>query len=196
MSYSQLGQDIWVLENAKHKYFVDVGASDPIKENNTKLLEEQGWKGICVEPGLSYIDLKEQRTAIVENLCVYSITGKYVPFMFEARRNLSGIPEFFDNYHKRTGEIKQIITISLFDLLKKHSAPQHMGYLSIDTEGSEFCILEAFDFSYKFDCITVEHNYEEFKKIQIRNLLEAKGYKLKKEKDIEDWYVFESKLFI
>jgi len=51
--YSQLNQDLWVLDTLKHKrngIFVDVGAFDGINLSNTYLLEkEHGWNGICIE---------------------------------------------------------------------------------------------------------------------------------------------------
>jgi hypothetical protein len=48
----------------------------------------------------------------------------------------------------------------------------------LDTEGSEFEILNAFDFSYTFDCITVEHSWWEEKRVNIKNLLMSKGCEL------------------
>jgi len=51
-------------------------------------------------------------------------------------------------------------TISLVDLLIEHKDPSEIDYLSIDTEGSGFDILENFDFKrYKYKIITCEHNY-------------------------------------
>jgi hypothetical protein len=55
--------------------------------------------------------------------------------------------------------VYQMRTVSLVDLLGDHGAPREIGYLSIDTEGSEFEILSALDFSsYRFSVVTVEHN--------------------------------------
>ena len=49
--------------------------------------------------------------------------------------------------------------MSLNDL-DRHGAPAVIDYLSIDTEGSEFEILNAFDFSrHRFSVITCEHNF-------------------------------------
>ena len=54
MSFSQLGQDLAVVEFYKGKeggYFVEVGASDGIELSNSFLLETKyKWKGICCEP--------------------------------------------------------------------------------------------------------------------------------------------------
>lgn len=46
---SQLKQDIFALQTAKNKTYIEIGASHPRKINNTFLLEQQGWKGFSVE---------------------------------------------------------------------------------------------------------------------------------------------------
>lgn len=59
-SYSQAGQDIFVVDCLNHKrngIFLDLGCSDPITINNTYLLETQyGWKGLSVDIDKSMID--------------------------------------------------------------------------------------------------------------------------------------------
>jgi hypothetical protein len=76
-------------------------------------------------------------------------------------------------------------------LLRKYKSPKYIDYLSIDTEGSEYEILNAFDFNeYKFGIITVEHNYTPERE-KIFTLLSSKGYK-RMYQDIslfDDWYI-------
>lgn len=52
-SYSQVGQDLWVLEQFAHKRdgtFLDIGAGEPIRTSNTWLLESEfGWTGLAVD---------------------------------------------------------------------------------------------------------------------------------------------------
>ncbi len=84
-------------------------------------------------------------------------------------------------------------TISLRDLLIKANAPRHIDYLSVDTEGSEFDILNSFDFGeYEIDVITVEHNNTSAREA-LYSLLTNKGFKRKyiDLSDFDDWYVRE-----
>ena len=77
------------------------------------------------------------------------------------------------------------------DLLKKYNAPKEIDYLSIDTEGSEFEILNAFDFdAYKIKVITCEHNFTPMRE-EIYKLLGSKGYvrKYQEFSQFDDWYV-------
>ena len=68
-------------------------------------------------------------------------------------------------------------TITLNSLLRRFDAPKHIDFLSINTEGSEYDILNAFDFSeHQIDYICVEHNYSAEKRQAIKSLLESKGY--------------------
>jgi hypothetical protein len=83
-------------------------------------------------------------------------------------------------------------TLSLDDLLSQHNAPRDIGYLSLDTEGSELDILKAFDFdAYKIHVITVEHNHKPDLRSGIHSLLSQNGYKrvFAEVSDFDDWYV-------
>jgi hypothetical protein len=101
----------------------------------------------------------------------------------------SGIPDFFCDGHKRRGPITKKKTISLNGLLERFNAPRQIGYLSIDTENSEWKILEGFDFSHTFHCITVEHNFVSENRSRIRALLNRHGYKRVRRVFVEDWYL-------
>jgi hypothetical protein len=83
-------------------------------------------------------------------------------------------------------------TISLTDLLDQRGAPTEIDYFSIDTEGSELEILEAFDFSrWRFNAITVEHNYVSASRNAIYDILTANGYTrvCTELAQWDDWYV-------
>jgi len=69
-SFSQLGQDLWVLNKLNHKqngFFIEIGAHNGIDLSNTYLMEtEYSWKGICVECNKNIIqELKKNRNCHV-----------------------------------------------------------------------------------------------------------------------------------
>lgn len=85
-------------------------------------------------------------------------------------------------------------TLSLNDLLGFYNAPESIDYLSIDTEGSEYEILNSFNFSkYSITIITVEHNFTP-KRDDIFKLLVRNGYRRVFEtiSMFDDWYIRES----
>jgi hypothetical protein len=82
-------------------------------------------------------------------------------------------------------------TVTLNDVLIQHRAPAVIDYLSIDTEGSEFLILQSIDFDHwSFKVITVEHNYMPQRNL-IYKLLAQNGYKrvLEHISLMDDWYI-------
>jgi FkbM family methyltransferase len=199
-SKSQLGQDLLALISSgagKPGFFVEFGSADGVALSNSFLLEQElGWTGILCEPSRSWHeDLKKNRSCIVDTRCVYSRTGEQISFSENYIGELSGITEFTgDDHHgliNRTTDSYQVETISLLDLLKHHNAPKHIEFLSVDTEGSEFEILNAFDFSqHTFGAICVEHNYLE-NRPKVKQLLVAKGYRqvYPELSDFDDWFV-------
>jgi len=64
-SYSQIGQDKWVLSIFPEGYkgfFMDVGCHLPEYINNTLLLEEHGWDGVAFDKANYYWAWKKRRT--------------------------------------------------------------------------------------------------------------------------------------
>lgn len=199
-SKAQLKQDIFVLLQTGLKrdgFFVEFGATNGVDLSNTYLLEKEfGWKGILAEPAIVWHeDLKQNRNASLEFDCVWSESGKILNFNIVDDAEFSTISHFNDrdehSAKRKHGTSYEVNTISLFDLLERHNAPQKIDYLSIDTEGSEFEILNNFDFnSYDISVITCEHNYTQDRK-KIYELLKSKGYERKFTglSLWDDWYV-------
>lgn len=202
-SKSQLSQDLFVLQCLKFKaagFFVEFGAADGINLSNSYLLEkEYEWKGILAEPAKIWKQkLKENRNCIIESKCIWKKSGTFLPFIETSQPELSTINHFSDldfQRDKRKDNITyEVETLSLNDLLLIHGAPKEIDYLSIDTEGSESDILEAFDFSkYNIKVITVEHNYRAQRQ-KIFELLSTNGFKRVFETIslFDDWYVHTS----
>ncbi len=199
-SKSQIFQDLFVLyclENKTGGFFVDFGATNGVSLSNTFLLEKDyGWDGILAEPARTWGQkLKENRNVHIEDKCVWSASGEVLNFNETEMAELSTIDTFTDadanSDRRQHKKIYQVETISLKDLLAKYNAPKIIDYLSIDTEGTEFEILNAFDFSeYRFNVITVEHNFTSNRE-KIFDLLSRNGYKqvFKEISLFDDWYI-------
>lgn len=185
---AQSYQDIFVLYQTKYKrsgYFVEFGATDGIEISNTLLLEKKyDWTGILAEPNPVYHEaLNKNRTCHISKDCVYSTTGQQIEFLASEAADISGIKEFAlkDEHaeNRKRGQTILVPTITLIDLLDSYNAPKEVDYLSIDTEGSEYHILESFfenTKDYKINMITVEHNYVNEEREKIFNLLSKNGY--------------------
>lgn len=197
-SFAQLGQDLWALEMSGNKrggYFVEFGATDGLSLSNTYLLEKDfEWTGLLAEPNPEFFEiLKKNRRAVVTGACIAASTGEEVEFVFADE--FGGIADFCDDgahrerrdAYRKTGAVARLKTISLNDFLKAHDAPHDIDYISVDTEGSEFDILNAFPFErWNVRCWTVEHNFTPNRQ-RIYDLMRAHGYQ-RTEAQWDDWY--------
>jgi len=194
---SQNKQDLIALDilGKSPNYFVEFGADDGITNSNTYILEKQyGWSGIVAEPSIYCHDkLFANRSCNIETSCVYTKSNLEIDFT-EVGNGLSTISEYADKDNwaqiRSGGTAYKVKTISLKDMLDKFNAPKEIGYLSIDTEGSEYDILSNYDFSRMFRFITIEHNYTKQRE-KIYDLLISKGYNRIHEdvSEWDDWYI-------
>lgn len=192
VKYSQNNQDLLVLNllGENPGYFVEFGATDGVSSSNTLLLEEKGWSGIVAEPSdVFHESLNKNRKCHIDYGCVSDTTGDTVVFYEVGASGLSSMEKYANNDNwsgARQNHIKkEVNTITLKDLLDKYDAPEVIDYLSIDTEGAEFDIFNAYDFSRHFKIITVEHNHTPMKE-DIHKLLSSKGY-IQIFHDLSDW---------
>jgi FkbM family methyltransferase len=197
MSNSQLEQDLLVvtLTNAARGYFVEFGATDGISGSNTYLLEKSyGWEGICAEPARVYRQpLQKNRNCDLDFRCISNVSNKFEPFSESGY--LSTISRFestdlkFPN--RQISDRYLVETVTLNELLKEHNAPQKIDFISIDTEGSELEILQAFSFDdYEISIFCIEHNYSQ-NEAKIDNLLSTHGYQriFPELSKFDGWYV-------
>jgi FkbM family methyltransferase len=203
LSRSQLQQDLvaqWSLrkgiDSNASPFFVEFGATDGITLSNTYLLEKEfGWEGILCEPGKSWHGkLSTNRSCKIDRRCVFSSTGKSIPFMEVREGELSTISSFAES--DSWGEVRKnslqynVETITLEDLLFENNAPKKINYLSVDTEGSEYEILKDFNFNkWEIDFISVEHNFTP-NRDKLHKLFTSFGYsrKFTSISNWDDWY--------
>lgn len=190
-SYSQFQQDLWVLSIFPNieGFFVDIGCCDGERISNTFLLEQNGWHGIAADPFPT--NFENRKNTILERIAIFSNISDVV---FSKAGDVGGITSHLGMWRNTEGvanadKVMQK-TMTLEQLLDKHNAPKYIDYLSLDTEGSEYEILKSFPFDkYSFGCMTIEHNEEEPKRSNIRNLLQQNHYKLVKTDNVEDYFI-------
>jgi len=191
--YSQVNQDRiadFALSRKTKGVFLDIGAHDGITYSNTYFFEkERSWTGICIDPNPDVFQkLVVNRHCICENCAIATeekqlvyrkVNGQYFSEM------LGGILEFMDTEHieRINREIENHVECSIEDIpveckrldsiLSKY-AMNKIDYLSIDTEGAEYEILQSLDFDkLNIRLISVERN----KDSQVHNLLNSKEYR-------------------
>lgn len=201
-SRAEFRQDLFVLSQLdlkKNGYFVEFGATNGISTSNTYLLESAfGWRGILAEPAKRWHkELMANRSCNIDTACVWTHSNRILQFAEEEIGERSTLEMYGrlaqKNQQRKPRRVYDVPTISLNDLLVKHSAPNIIDYLSIDTEGSEYDILSSFDFSrFQFRVITCEHNHTQSRD-KLYDLLNSHGYVRKFEQfsKVDDWYVLQ-----
>ena len=192
---SQVAQDEWVLKTLTYKrsgYFVELGAHDGETFSNTVVMEKlYGWSGICVEPNpATSPSVAARRGCRVDDSVLGGGTSQTV--LFCDALELGGIVSDPADCPRRWagGTVRRVSTRPLVDVLQAHGAPHVIDYLSIDVEGAELAILQAFPFDqYIF-------------RMAIRKLLTRHGYRFVKGNDdingwghgpIDDFYVWDER---
>jgi FkbM family methyltransferase len=200
LSHSQLFQDLlvaFVHDGRQDGFFVEFGAADGVYLSNSLYLEQLGWRGIVAEPARNWqAALARNRTCVIEPRCVWTMSGETLMFNETLEPELSTILKYStgDGHanSRAGGEQYPVTTVSLNDMLREADAPEIIDYMSIDTEGSELAILQAFDFSaHKIMVLSVEHNFKTADRSALYKLLTAQGLDrvLPELSRFDDWYV-------
>jgi hypothetical protein len=159
-----------------------------------RLSKRAGLAGICVDP---FPRNMQDRSCQIFKDVVFSKAGERVKFW--AADDWGGIIEDSfgisrDKMEKYKDELKaptvEFTTVTLADILERAKAPRFIHYVSMDIEGGELHALKGFPFDkYKIGALTVEHNFKEPKRSEIKALMESHGYKRVHTLDRDDCYV-------
>lgn len=207
---SQVGQDELVdkiFRGMKYGYFVEVGAADGIQISDTYALEKyREWDGLCIEAHTTNFEkLKANRKCAVDN----SVVGrdgeevKFTEFLDGDNGLFSSItPNEWWNEHvdKYARVVRTCSTVSLYTLFKKHHVPTVIHYMSVDVNGTDYEVLKDY-FDKEYDLaktsfftryiltLSIEHNFKEPIRTNIRTLLESHNFVFYKEMLQDDFYV-------
>jgi hypothetical protein len=175
----QFEQDRWVALDVYSSmcggYFVELGANDGLLFSNTVELERSfGWRGLCIEGSLP----KFEELQVHRPLC----SNRYAVVTADDSTVVEEVLVEDDRTGQRT-EFKRAAgggrnSTSMRTLLRGANAPTWIDFLSLDVEGFELDILNAWPWEYTIGALVVEHNFEEEKRASIRQLLREHGYVL------------------
>ena len=169
---AQFNIDNIILEyfnNKKDGFFVEVGVCDPIDQNNTYLLEKNGWKGILIEPLTRFNDLYAalRPNSIVEN---FAMVSKDYPLDYIYFNNSTGIDGGFTStvsevessrFPIRPQPKGTVKCDTLENILIKNGV-KDIDFLTIDVEGYEINVMNGIDISkFNIEVILIESHNEE-----------------------------------
>lgn len=194
VSYSQSGEDIiadYFFESIgiSKPVYVDIGANQPIKGNNTYLFYLKGSKGICIEPDITLIpSLKRIRPHdIILNIGISTSVASEADFYyFHGHYNAWNTfsKEDADKKSNESGiayKISKVQLDTVGSMLKKYNM-EKVNFISLDVEGLDLQILKSIDFNVirpELICVeTVEFSLNNTvnKNNEIASYMLTKGY--------------------
>jgi len=164
-SSAQQDRAVLALLGAKRGgYFIDLTASDPVKDSNTLALErDYGWGGLCLEPRPYFQQrLTSTRSCTVVGVGVAKVEGT-VPLTLErpfgARSPYSALENAV--VAGREGEVARVLerleaadyerestvrAVTFAHLFRAFAVPRHIDYLSLNADGAEDDLMATFPF--------------------------------------------------
>jgi len=185
--YSQNGEDAIlnkIFKNQKNGFFIEVGCIDGKRFSNTLMLEEKGWKGMCIEAHSDYIDIlkKNRPNSIICHCAASEKNENNISFYANDRGSLSSLDksqgEIWKKQYKKyfTGFKKQTIKKRRLDYLFKKYNIKKIDVLSIDVEGHEIEVLKGINFNEIKPRVLIIESESKTHEDQIDKILLPLGY--------------------
>jgi FkbM family methyltransferase len=187
---------VWeYFRHAPRGFFIEVGANEPTTISQTFLLEEQGWKGILVEPQPACCERLRQmrpRSTVLQAACGSPAQKGKAVFRIASQHGLSCLAGLQpDEDVEFTGTI-EVDLVTLDEVLEKAGNPK-VDFLSIDVEGGELDVLRGFSLAKHEPALVLVEDHVE--SLRLHSYLKSCAYKLVRRTGSNNWYVPASTAF-
>lgn len=167
--------------------FVDVGANDPIVENQTWLLEQQGWSGVLVEANP---ELAERLRAARPRSQTFQVAvgAPGAPAEVELCIGESDFHSAVDPTGDNAMSGRKVrVPLRTLDAILTDAGVKRVDFLSVDVEGMEMAVLQGLDLKrFAPRLILLEEHRRDYEK---HFYLKRHGYRLVKRTGFNNWYV-------
>lgn len=181
---------VWKFFSRKRDgIFVEVGANDPVAGSQTWLLEQNGWRGVLVEPqALLCKKLRpaRPRSQVFQVACSRpGSEGEAELVLAENDGNATLQPQRDSHGIHYVGAER--VRITTLDSVLQAAGISRMDFLSLDVEGHEIDVMCGLDFKkYKPSLILIEDGVRDLTK---HRFLKNRGYKLVRRTTLNNWYI-------
>jgi len=170
--YAQHREDQWISEYLPlpdKGFYVDIGCAHPFTQSNTAFLRDRKWDGLAIDGNPNWID--DWKGIPVFHCAIISEEPQVL--FFE--------DTYWSHISPCCGKPRKSETIEQF--LERFGVGK-IDFMSLDTEGTEFEILQSFDFErHDPSIVIVEYNAGHFPVIgphqsPLPDFMRSKGYEL------------------
>ena len=162
VSWSQEGEDLLLAQELPELgRYVDVGAHDPYRYSNTKLLYDKGWRGLNIDITHDFLErFAKHRPEDVNVLALVGSTGSRTLYRFEEEA-LNTLSQERAETLQDDGWIlqsKETVNVQpLEEILTDCGLPHRIDLLAVDAEGSDLEVLKSLDWkSWHVERVLVE----------------------------------------
>lgn len=191
--YSQFGEDASVASYMRVigrscRHYLDIGANDPVLHSNSYLFYRDGGSGVLVEANpviARRIRRKRPRDIVVNKGVVPEGSGTMQLHVMD----MDGLSTLSEEWRETVAEEglaaeANVVTVSVIginDLLFQHSPGKQIDFASLDIEGMDFKVLQAWDFDrwrpYLFCIETANVSGKGYRRNEdFGALMESRGY--------------------
>ena len=176
ISYSLNAVDLiidYAFKTKKKGIYLDIGAQNPISNNNTYLLFKRGWSGINIDLDIKNIELFNlaRPNDINLNYAISSSEKVKDLYFYHDKSPLNTLNQNVSNFQNaKIKYIRKQPTITLNKLLQKINFQKKIDYMNVDVEGHEYDVFLGFDLmTYKPSIISVEYLDLKMKQLEFKN---------------------------
>src|SRR5437879_6230955 len=138
---------IWEFFGRKpNGFFIEVGANDPHKGSQTWLLEQNGWKGLLVEPQTDFYGrlVKERpHSKVFHAACSSPEKRGHATLHIADPPGFSTLDKQVDTFGVKYVGTESVPIMTLDDILEGEGNPT-VDFVSLDVEGQELNVLRGF----------------------------------------------------
>lgn len=153
-SFSQFGEDLVLdilLEGQGKGSFIDIGANDPVRLNNTWRFYQRGWRGVNVEPSRALWQRLNAHRPEDTNLNVGAGRTPGTAIFYEmtvdtySTFNKANSEEFATGKKLAASIETPVLTLSM--IWREHCAARPVDFVSVDVEGDNLAVLQGNDWA-------------------------------------------------
>ncbi len=190
ISYSQYGEDVLLWQHfggKKDGFFLEAGANHPTVNSQTWLFEQNGWKGILVEPIAAKYELirRERPGSRVVHLAL-GAPEQRGRASFQVAAGNDGVSSLQLKDGLAIEHVEEVDLRTLDEVLAEAGNPK-LDLVSIDVEGFELEVLRGFTLERHRPAVLVIEDH--LQKLHVHRHIVRHGYRLVKRTGCNNWYV-------
>src|SRR5581483_6025175 len=188
ISYSQYGEDVLLWQHfggKKDGFFLEAGANHPTVNSQTWLFEQNGWKGILVEPIAAKYELirRERPGSRVVHLAL-GAPEQRGRASFQVAAGNDGVSSLQLKDGLAVEHVEEVDLRTLDEVLAEAGNPK-LDLVSIDVEGFELEVLRGFTLERHRPAVLVIEDH--LQKLHVHRHIVRHGYRLVKRTGCNNW---------